>query len=192
MVVDQNAEPPVGSIDKALALLELLAEAGPDGMALRDVVETSGLNKASAHRTLQALQHRGFADQHHALLRKLPGPLDGKRKHVTAAFDRHAPENRMRLLLGSLGQFVIAERAEALDILWACDPHHTAASARQGHEHAGAMRGMKFGRYVLVRTRVADIEGEGGLIEVAPADGNAGRLAAQGMSAIGANDKARG
>lgn len=63
MVVDQNAEPPVGSIDKALALLELLAEAGPDGMALRDVVETSGLNKASAHRTLQALQHRGFAEQ---------------------------------------------------------------------------------------------------------------------------------
>ena len=46
MVVDQNAEPPVGSIDKALALLELLAEAGPDGMALRDVVKTSGLNKA--------------------------------------------------------------------------------------------------------------------------------------------------
>ena len=63
MIVDQNAEPPVGSIDKALALLELLAEAGPDGMALRDVVETSGLNKASAHRTLQALQHRGFAEQ---------------------------------------------------------------------------------------------------------------------------------
>ena len=63
MVVDQNADPPVGSIDKALGLLELLAEAGPDGMALRDVVETSGLNKASAHRTLQALQHRGFAEQ---------------------------------------------------------------------------------------------------------------------------------
>ena len=55
--------PPVGSVDKALALIELLAEAGPEGMALRDVVEASGLNKASAHRTLQALQHRGFAEQ---------------------------------------------------------------------------------------------------------------------------------
>jgi IclR family acetate operon transcriptional repressor len=62
-MVDGNSEPPVGSVDKALALIELLADAGPDGMALRDVVEASGLNKASAHRTLQALQHRGFAEQ---------------------------------------------------------------------------------------------------------------------------------
>jgi IclR family transcriptional regulator, acetate operon repressor len=63
VTVDSKAAPPVGSVDKALALIELLAEAGPDGMALRDVVEVSGLNKASAHRTLQALQHRGFAEQ---------------------------------------------------------------------------------------------------------------------------------
>lgn len=61
--MDSKAAPPVGSVDKALALIELLAEAGPDGLALRDVVEASGLNKASAHRTLQALQHRGFAEQ---------------------------------------------------------------------------------------------------------------------------------
>ena len=61
--MDSKDAPPVGSVDKALALIELLAEAGPDGMALRDVVEASGLNKASAHRTLQALQHRGFAEQ---------------------------------------------------------------------------------------------------------------------------------
>lgn len=61
--MDDRAASPVGSVDKALALIELLAEAGPDGMALRDVVEASGLNKASAHRTLQALQHRGFAEQ---------------------------------------------------------------------------------------------------------------------------------
>ena len=63
MIVDGRADPPVGSVDKALALIELLAEAGPDGMALRQVVEASGLNKASAHRTLQALQYRGFAEQ---------------------------------------------------------------------------------------------------------------------------------
>ncbi|WOF23354.1 IclR family transcriptional regulator [Microbacterium betulae] len=57
------AASPVGSVDKALALVELLAEAGPEGLALRDVVERSGLNKPSAHRLLQALAHRGFADQ---------------------------------------------------------------------------------------------------------------------------------
>ena len=62
-MTNSDAAPPVGSVDKALAVIELLAEAGPDGMALRDVVEASGLNKASAHRTLQALQHRGFAEQ---------------------------------------------------------------------------------------------------------------------------------
>lgn len=63
MMTNGDSPSPVGSVDKALALIELLAEAGPDGMALRDVVEASGLNKASAHRTLQALQHRGFAEQ---------------------------------------------------------------------------------------------------------------------------------
>ncbi|GAA2075333.1 IclR family transcriptional regulator [Microbacterium hatanonis] len=57
------AASPVGSVDKALALVELLAEAGPAGLALRDVVEASGLNKPSAHRMLQALVHRGFAEQ---------------------------------------------------------------------------------------------------------------------------------
>ena len=62
-MTNSEVAPPVGSVDKALALIELLAEAGPDGMALRDVVEASGFNKASAHRTLQALQHRGFAEQ---------------------------------------------------------------------------------------------------------------------------------
>ncbi|CDO10135.1 IclR family transcriptional regulator [Mycolicibacterium cosmeticum] len=61
--MDDKGAAPVGSVDKALALIELLAAAGPDGLALREVVEASGLNKASAHRTLQALQHRGFAEQ---------------------------------------------------------------------------------------------------------------------------------
>ncbi|MFC7464771.1 IclR family transcriptional regulator [Brachybacterium sp. GCM10030252] len=54
---------PVGSVDKALALLEILAEAGPDGMTLRDIAGRSGLNKASVHRLLRALIHRDFAEQ---------------------------------------------------------------------------------------------------------------------------------
>ncbi len=58
-----SAPSPVGSVDKALLLIELLADAGPAGLALRDVVESSGLNKTSVHRLLQALIHRGFADQ---------------------------------------------------------------------------------------------------------------------------------
>lgn len=54
---------PVGSVDKALLLLEVLAEAGPDGLMLREVAEASGFHKASSHRILQALAHRGFATQ---------------------------------------------------------------------------------------------------------------------------------
>ena len=54
---------PVGSVDKALTLIEVLADAGPEGAALRDLVATSGLNKASVHRLLRALVHRGFAEQ---------------------------------------------------------------------------------------------------------------------------------
>ncbi|MGP9537287.1 IclR family transcriptional regulator [Brachybacterium sp. AOP43-C2-M15] len=54
---------PVGSVDKALILLELLAEAGPDGTTLRDIAAASGFNKASVHRLLRALMHRGFAEQ---------------------------------------------------------------------------------------------------------------------------------
>jgi DNA-binding IclR family transcriptional regulator len=57
------AASPVGSVDKALSLIELLAAAGPSGLALREVVEESGLNKPSAHRMLHALMHRGFAEQ---------------------------------------------------------------------------------------------------------------------------------
>ncbi|MGO1926278.1 MAG: IclR family transcriptional regulator [Brachybacterium tyrofermentans] len=57
------ASSPVGSVDKALSLLEILAEAGPAGMTLRDIATASGLNKASVHRLLRALIHRGFAEQ---------------------------------------------------------------------------------------------------------------------------------
>ncbi|MDN6400944.1 MAG: IclR family transcriptional regulator, partial [Brachybacterium sp.] len=57
------AASPVGSVDKALVLLGILAEAGPEGMSLRDIAEESGLNKASVHRLLRALMHRGFAEQ---------------------------------------------------------------------------------------------------------------------------------
>ncbi|PWH07239.1 IclR family transcriptional regulator [Brachybacterium endophyticum] len=54
---------PVGSVDKALVLLQVLAEAGPDGLMLREIAEASGFHKASSHRILQALVHRGFALQ---------------------------------------------------------------------------------------------------------------------------------
>lgn len=54
---------PVGSVDRALALLEILAAGGPQGLALREVTTRSGLSKGSAHRLLRALMHRRFVEQ---------------------------------------------------------------------------------------------------------------------------------
>ena len=51
----RGSEPPaspVGSVDKALILLEILAGAGPEGMTLRDIAEAGGMNKASVHRQI--------------------------------------------------------------------------------------------------------------------------------------------
>lgn len=54
---------PLGSVDKALAALEALAAAGPRGVALGDLARALDLHKASLHRTLAALRHRGYAEQ---------------------------------------------------------------------------------------------------------------------------------
>ena len=40
---------PVGSVDKALILLEILAGAGPEGMTLRDIAEAGGMKIGRAH-----------------------------------------------------------------------------------------------------------------------------------------------
>lgn len=59
----ESAASPVGSVDRALALLEILAQAGPQGLALREVAARSALSKGSAHRLLRALMHRRFVEQ---------------------------------------------------------------------------------------------------------------------------------
>jgi DNA-binding IclR family transcriptional regulator len=61
---DASASPsPLGSVDKALAALEALAAAGPAGIPLGALAHDLGLHKASLHRTLAALRHRGYAEQ---------------------------------------------------------------------------------------------------------------------------------
>ena len=68
---------PVGSVDRALTLLEILAKAGPQGIALREVAARSALSKGTAHRLLRALMHRRFVeqttpDQHYRLGSAMP------------------------------------------------------------------------------------------------------------------------
>lgn len=57
---------PIGSVDKALRVLEELATAGPRGRSLAALSERTGINKPTIHRTLAALRHRGFARQQSA------------------------------------------------------------------------------------------------------------------------------
>lgn len=63
VVLGQEAQPPIESVDRALRVLTALAQAGPSGLALSELVRHTGLNKASAHRILAALKFRSFAVQ---------------------------------------------------------------------------------------------------------------------------------
>ncbi|MBN9073646.1 MAG: IclR family transcriptional regulator [Rhizobiales bacterium] len=51
------------SVDKALRVLMVLAEAGPGGMALGQIAAHLGVSKSSLHVTLAALRHRQFVTQ---------------------------------------------------------------------------------------------------------------------------------
>ena len=53
----------IGSVDKALLVLQRLGEFGTDGRALSRLAADLGLNKASLHHTLSVLRHRGFVEQ---------------------------------------------------------------------------------------------------------------------------------
>ncbi|GAA3796325.1 IclR family transcriptional regulator [Cellulomonas soli] len=59
----QPSASPVEAVDRALLVLEALAQAGANGVALADLSAGLGLNKTTVHRTLAALRHRDFAVQ---------------------------------------------------------------------------------------------------------------------------------
>lgn len=55
--------PHVEAIDRALELLLLLADAGPDGNSLGELCAASGMSKATAYRALSTMRTRGFVTQ---------------------------------------------------------------------------------------------------------------------------------
>lgn len=55
--------PRVEAIDRALLLLAVLANAGPDGAALAELAAATGVNKSTAYRALSTMRQRGFVAQ---------------------------------------------------------------------------------------------------------------------------------
>lgn len=86
-------KPLVEAVDRALALLEALADAGPAGSALAELAEQAEVNKSTAYRALSTLRARGFADQDDATGFYRLGPA------AYALGDRsHSPRNLAQAL----------------------------------------------------------------------------------------------
>jgi len=68
------AASPVESVDRALLVLQALADAGADGLGLAEVAASLGLNKSTVHRTLAGLRFRAFATQDPVTGRYYLGP----------------------------------------------------------------------------------------------------------------------
>ena len=58
-----DGPPRIEAIDRALQLLEELAEAGADGLQLAGLSESTGISKATAYRALATMRGRGFVSQ---------------------------------------------------------------------------------------------------------------------------------
>ncbi len=63
MTAEPSSPPPVTSLDRALDVLEAVATAGPEGMALGTVAARTGINKGSVHRLISGLVRRGYVIQ---------------------------------------------------------------------------------------------------------------------------------
>lgn len=68
------ASGPVESVDRALLVLQALADAGPHGQGLAELAASLGLNKSTVHRTLAGLRFRAFATQDPETGRYVLGP----------------------------------------------------------------------------------------------------------------------
>src|SRR5450631_719134 len=128
---------------------------------------------------------RSLADQRDAMSRELLGLLDRKRKQMASRLDTNTAEYGMRLCFRGFRQFVIAQRHQPFGFPGRGDPHHAGAVAGQGHKYARTLRGMKLGRDISMWSGMADVKGQGCLIEAASPDLDAGGLAAERLPTVG-------
>src|SRR6202051_4716764 len=135
---------------------------------------------------------RGLADQGDAMLCDLSGLFDRKRKQMASRLDSDTAENGMRLFFRGLRQIAIAQRDQAISLLWCRDPHHAGAISGQRYKYARTLRRVKLRGDISMRPGMADIESQRRLIEFTALDLDAGGLAAKRLPPVGADHKPRG
>lgn len=157
MSVEPATQPayPVGSVDKALRLLLMVAER-PSGLRIADAAEALDVAPSTAHRLLQMLTHHGFAQQDRASRIYLPGPT----------LQRLAsPRERIRTLARPILAELVAEfretvhlatleGASALIVLSVESPYLLRIGDRTGHSQAAHRTAV--GRVLLSQFSTAD------------------------------------
>lgn len=96
---------PVGSVDRALRILQIIGE-HPRGITLNEMSRLLGVPKSSLHRLLAALRYRGFATQHEAT-----GPYFLGTELLATAF-RFYDALDLRTLIQPLLKNIVAELNE--------------------------------------------------------------------------------
>ena len=102
----------------------------------------------------------GFADQRDAVAGELLGPLDRQREQMAAGLDLDAAEDRMRLLLARLGQFVVAQRHQPLGFRGAETQTTLQRSPGRGTNTQGPCGVWNSVETLRCGPRVADVEGQ--------------------------------
>lgn len=125
---------PVGSVDKALRLLLLVADR-PEGIRIAEAAEVLEVAPSTAHRLLQMLTHHGFARQDPVSRIYLPGPtlqrLASPRERI-----RKVARPILAELVDEFGETVhlaSLEGAAALILLSVESPHILRIGDRTGH-----------------------------------------------------------
>ncbi len=144
-----------------------------------------------ALRTDRRHHMRGLADQRHAPRGELRCGLDRQGKYATAGLDLDLAQDRMRAPLDLHGQLGVAERMQARDLGRIDHEYQARAPPRQRHQGEGAGLGMEFGRDVMVRTAVRQVQREGTLRIGVVIGRDCGGDAAQRMPAFGADREPR-
>lgn len=156
---------PIGSVDKALRLLVIVAEK-PGGVRIADAAAALGVAPSTVHRLLQMLVMHGFARQDPAT----------KAYHPDAAMTRLSnPRERTKQLarpvltalveeFGETAHLGVLDGLDAVTLLSVESPHLLRVGDRAGHQQPAHRSAM--GRVILSQRPAADVAGEAAAADI--------------------------